>query len=175
MVQKRLLHLLFIVVGFVLFVTQSTTKVDAYCLPQDSQGCIGSNPYTCTNDGLDFYCCSVSASECNAAVGDTPSTSPASAYFGNWLIGMGLNSNFWTIPGIINTLVPIIITVAGLILFLMLIAGGFQMLTSAGNPETAKMGQGRITTALIGFLIIFAAYWIVQIMEIVLGVNILGN
>lgn len=96
--------------------------------------------------------------------------------FAQGFIGViGLNQNLTTIPGIINTLVPIIITFAGLILFVMLIAGGFQMLTSASNPEAAKAGQGRITTALIGFLIIFAAYWIVQIVEIVLGINIFGN
>jgi hypothetical protein len=54
----------------------------------------------------------------------------------------------------------------------MLLAGGFTMLSSASNPEAADKGKQQITTALIGFIIIFAAYWIVQIVEIVLGVNI---
>ena len=62
---------------------------------------------------------------------------------------------------------------AGLILLLMLIMGGFQMLTSAGDPEKVKAGQGKITTSLIGFLIIFAAYWLMQIIETVLGFKIL--
>jgi len=62
---------------------------------------------------------------------------------------------------------------AGLILLLMLIMGGFQMLTSAGDPEKVKAGQGKITTAVIGFLIVFAAYWLMQIIEVLLGFKIL--
>lgn len=48
------------------------------------------------------------------------------------------------------------------------------MLTSAGDPEKVKAGQGKITTGLIGFLIIFTAYWLMQIIETVLGFKILG-
>lgn len=63
---------------------------------------------------------------------------------------------------------------AGLCLLFMLIAGGFQLLTSAGDPETVKAGQSKIVSALIGFFIIFVAYWLMQIIEIVLGFKILG-
>jgi len=63
---------------------------------------------------------------------------------------------------------------AGLILLFMLIMGGFQMLTSAGNPEKVEAGKGKITTGLIGFLIIFVAYWLMQIIEVLLGFKILG-
>ena len=57
----------------------------------------------------------------------------------------------------------------------MLISGGFTMLTAVGNPEAADAGKQRISAALLGFLLLFISYWIIQILEIVLGINILGS
>ena len=95
--------------------------------------------------------------------------------FGHWNRAIGLNPELTSLEGIINTLIPLIIVLSGLILLIMLIAGGFQMLTSAGNPEGAEAGKKKLTSALIGFVVIFAAYWIIQFMEVVLGVNIFGT
>jgi len=74
---------------------------------------------------------------------------------------------------IINTVLPFVFVIAGLILFVMLVSGGFTIFTSAGNPEKIKKGQGAITNALVGFLIIFAAYWIIQLLELTLGIKVL--
>lgn len=73
---------------------------------------------------------------------------------------------------IISALLPYILTLSGLLLFVILIWGGFELLTSGGNPETTKKAQGRITSALIGFLIIFLAYWLTQILEVIFGITI---
>jgi hypothetical protein len=73
---------------------------------------------------------------------------------------------------IISALLPYIFTLAGIILFALLIMGGFELLTSGGNPAKTKKAQGRITSALIGFLIIFLAYWITQILEVIFGISI---
>ncbi len=62
---------------------------------------------------------------------------------------------------------------AGLILLLMLISGGVGLMTSGGNPDKMKAGYGRITSALIGFLIVFISYIVVKIVESILGVVIL--
>ncbi len=77
-----------------------------------------------------------------------------------------------TVGEIISALLPYVFIIAGLILFAMLIFGGFELLTSAGNPESVKKAQGRITSALIGFLIIFLAYWLTQILEVIFGITI---
>ena len=81
------------------------------------------------------------------------------------LEGKGFN----TIGEILNELVKLIYPLAGILLFIMLLLGGFDLLTSAGNEEKVKKGQGRITSAVIGFAILFAAYWIMQIIQIILG------
>lgn len=87
--------------------------------------------------------------------------------------GNAPNSDATVVTQIISALLPYLFTIAGLILFAMLIAGGFQMLTAANNPKAAEAGKTRITHAIIGFMIIFTAYWLTQILEIILGVKIL--
>jgi len=77
-----------------------------------------------------------------------------------------------TLGDIISKLLTYIFPLAGIILFAFLILGGFELLTSGGNPEKAKKAQGRITSALVGFLIIFLAYWITQILEVIFGIQI---
>ncbi|PWU23759.1 hypothetical protein C5B42_01890 [Candidatus Cerribacteria bacterium 'Amazon FNV 2010 28 9'] len=76
--------------------------------------------------------------------------------------------------GIITSLMPYLFTAAGLILFVMIVWGGFEMLTGATNPKQQEAGRQRITTALVGFLIIFCAYWLARIVELILGVSIVG-
>jgi hypothetical protein len=76
-----------------------------------------------------------------------------------------------TIGEIIGNLLPYIYVIAGIILLLMLISGGIGLMTSGGNPDKSKASYGRITGALIGFLIIFVSYFLAKIAEIVLGVK----
>ncbi|OIN89015.1 hypothetical protein AUJ59_02790 [Candidatus Beckwithbacteria bacterium CG1_02_47_37] len=86
---------------------------------------------------------------------------------GGWLFGTGK-----TPAQIIEAILPFVFVIAGLILFVMFIFGGFTIFVSAGSPEKMKQGQGMIVNALIGFLVIFAAYWIIQILETTLGFKI---
>jgi hypothetical protein len=63
--------------------------------------------------------------------------------------------------------------VAGICFFVLLVFGAYGIITGAGNPEKAKAGKASATSALIGFLLIFASYWIIQIVEVITGLNIL--
>ena len=83
-----------------------------------------------------------------------------------------LDSNLTSINSIISTILPISFTLAGIILLFMLISGGFTMMTAISDPKGADAGKQRITAALTGFFLLFLSYWIIQILEIVLGVNI---
>jgi len=64
------------------------------------------------------------------------------------------------------------IGIGGGVALILIIIGAFQIITSGGDPEKIKAAGGKITHALIGFLIIFLSYWLVQILEIVLGIQI---
>lgn len=82
------------------------------------------------------------------------------------------NPQFTDLGSIITQLLPYILVIAGLVLFILLIIGGFGFLTSGGSPDKMKAAQGKITSAIIGFVIIFISYWLVRILEIMLGIQI---
>ena len=74
-----------------------------------------------------------------------------------------------SLGAIVYSLMPYVFAIAGLILLFMIVAAGYTLLTSAGNPEAMAKGKSRLTTALIGFFIVFAAYWILQLTKELLG------
>lgn len=86
----------------------------------------------------------------------------------------GAPKAFTTPRGLISFLLPYLFTFAGLILFIMILWGGFEMLGGATNPKSQEAGKQRITAGIIGFLIIFAAYWLAQLLQTIFGISILG-
>ncbi len=82
-------------------------------------------------------------------------------------------AQFQTPRGIISELLPYIFTFAGLILFIMIIWGGMEMLTGASDPKSQEAGKNRIMNAIIGFMLLFCSYFIAQLVELVLRVDIL--
>lgn len=76
--------------------------------------------------------------------------------------------------GILSSLLPYIFIFAGLTMLAFLIFGGFQLMTSEGDPKSIQSGQGKIVNALLGFGIIFASYWIIQILQVIFHVSIIS-
>lgn len=70
---------------------------------------------------------------------------------------------------------PWIFGLSGTGLLLYLLYGGFHLMTSGGDPKAIQEAKGKITNSLIGFIIIFLAYWIVQILGQVLGLESIVN
>ena len=75
---------------------------------------------------------------------------------------------------VVSSLVPYIYYFAGVLLLVYLILGGFQLMFSGGDPKKTQAGQSKITNALIGFAIVFLAYWITQILGKMLGISFKG-
>lgn len=76
-----------------------------------------------------------------------------------------------TISDIINAIVLIVFPVAGFALLIYLIVGGYRYLLSGGDPKSIQAAKGVISQALVGFLIIFFAFWIVVITAEILGLQ----
>ncbi len=87
---------------------------------------------------------------------------------------IGLKSGNDSLGGIVNSFLPTLLTIAGLILFGMLVMGGFTMLAGAADKEAQEKGKKMITSSLTGFFIIFLAYWIAQILQVIFKINILS-
>ena len=75
--------------------------------------------------------------------------------------------------GIISRILEFSFPLAGLILFIMLFWGGFEILYGSSTSKSMEAGKNRITSAIIGFFLLFASFWIIQILEVVLGIKII--
>lgn len=87
---------------------------------------------------------------------------------------IGLKGGFSNLGSIVSTFLPYALSLAGLILFGMLVAGGLTMLAGAADKESQEKGKKMLTSSLTGFVIIFLAYWIAQILQVIFKVNILS-
>jgi hypothetical protein len=75
--------------------------------------------------------------------------------------------------GIVSRLLLFLFPIAGLILFAMIVWGGFEILSgSVQGSKGIEAGKNRITAAIIGFLLLFATYWMAQIIEVIFGILI---
>lgn len=90
----------------------------------------------------------------------------------NYDSGTNFKFSGGTLGDVISSLIPYIYLVAGLSMLVMLILGGLTLMTAAGDPAKTKAGYGKITSGIVGFLIIFVSYFVVQIVELVFGVKI---
>lgn len=62
------------------------------------------------------------------------------------------------------------IGIGGGVAFLLILFGGFQILTSAGNPEQLQAGRELVTSAITGLLLIIFSIFLLRL----IGVNIFG-
>lgn len=87
---------------------------------------------------------------------------------------LGPWKNFQTIGSLITVLLPNILLIAGVSLFIIILFFGFRMVQSAGSGDAEGTAQGKraLTYAIGGFVLIFAAYLIMQAVEFITGVKI---
>ncbi len=84
-----------------------------------------------------------------------------------------ITQKFPSLGSVVGAAMPYVYVIAGLSMLVVLIWGGITLMTSSGDPAKSKDGYGKITAAIVGFIIIFIAYFVAQIAQIVLGVKFL--
>lgn len=74
---------------------------------------------------------------------------------------------------LIGNVVTAAIVVAGVVLLFFMVFGGFKMIQGAGNnnPQDAAQGRQAVTYAVFGFVLVFAAFWVIQLIEAIVGQN----
>lgn len=82
-----------------------------------------------------------------------------------------VGSVYGTPTVLINLIVRNLFVLAGIILFLMIIYSGYQFIS--GGAKGHEQAKNTMTTAISGFIVMFAAYWILQIVKVVTGADIL--
>lgn len=180
---------------FLFLVTSFTSRVQAAICSSGYPLCIGKNePVEIGSDSTGKWICHQGAVDgqgnvsCGCAhqlpngsidgacptqvqVGSLKFADLNAAIFGTPIV----RTEFTSPRGLIGYLLPYLFVFAGLILFVMLVWGGYEMLLGASDPKQQQAGQQRITAALIGFILIFASYWLAQLVEKIFGVSIVGT
>jgi hypothetical protein len=89
--------------------------------------------------------------------------------------GTVLNT-FPTVGSLISVILKNSLTIIGIIMLILLISGGLMFIIGAGNNDSKKSAQAKslITDAAIGFAVVFLAYFIIQIIQTITGLNILS-
>lgn len=78
---------------------------------------------------------------------------------------------FDSIASIINNVVPFIMSLAGIILFFVLMWGGFDYVSSQGAPEKLKTANAKITAGVIGFVILVLSFLLTRILSYIFGIG----
>jgi hypothetical protein len=89
---------------------------------------------------------------------------------GNAPIPDPVGSKFPNIAALINVLMRYVFVLSGIALLIVILSAGFTLLTSGGDVKAVEKGKKNLTNGLIGFILIFTAYWLVQLVGIVFGI-----
>ncbi len=79
---------------------------------------------------------------------------------------LGQNSTFQTVLDNVNVF---LLAIAAPICGIMVVWGGFQMITAAGNPEKFSSGKKTLLYAAIGFAVVIFASSVVPVIQSIFG------
>lgn len=86
-----------------------------------------------------------------------------------------ISSEYSQFSTLFNNIVPNIYIAAGIVIFFMILFGGFTIISNSGNKDKVADGSKTITSAIIGLIVLFASYWIIQIVQVLTGVQITNS
>ncbi|HRN71169.1 MAG TPA: hypothetical protein PLS49_08375 [Candidatus Woesebacteria bacterium] len=72
---------------------------------------------------------------------------------------------------LINVLMSFIVPLAGIILFFILIWGGYDILMSQGESDKVESGKNKITAGIIGIVLLVLSYLITNVIGYIFGLD----
>lgn len=156
---------------------QSASQVESICRSTHQIVCTGQ---------LEKYCCDTqpSCDQLNQLGTSNNPTQPGgpcapgtagvdltNCYLLNSSTGATVAGVFGSKPSsIVNLLVKVIFIASGIALFFMIIYSGFLFIS--GGTKGQEQAKNVMTSAIAGMIIVFSAYWIMQIIRIITGADI---
>lgn len=80
-----------------------------------------------------------------------------------------------TVPQIVTTLIRLIVIAGFVISFIVLLVGGIRWMTAGGDPKNVEGARNMVTAALIGLVIVLAAFALVRLIEFIFGVTVISG
>jgi hypothetical protein len=87
----------------------------------------------------------------------------------------GVKLKFNDVGGFVGEAVWYVFGFAGILLLVYMVAGGLQLMTSGGDPKAMQSAQGKITNALLGFVIILVSAGVVVLLGRILNIDVFSN
>lgn len=92
----------------------------------------------------------------------------------------GLNKSigltkFNSVGDIVVEAMKYIFIIAGFFLLFQLVSGGFALMFSKGDQRAVEGAKAKITNGVVGFIVLFTAYWLVQILGVVFKIPVFGQ
>lgn len=75
--------------------------------------------------------------------------------------------------GILQGIIRLVLIIAFVLAFIFLLVGGVRWIISGGDKTAVESARGMVTGALIGLVIVLAAFAIIRLVEIFFGVSII--
>jgi len=76
---------------------------------------------------------------------------------------------FTDFEGMFQGVISSLLSLGGIVLFLMLVLGGFKYILSGGNPDAVASARRTMTYAIIGLILMASAYLILFLIETITG------
>ena len=77
-----------------------------------------------------------------------------------------------TVSGLISGLVKVTVIIASVVFFFWLVLGGIKWIMSGGDKTKTEEARNQITAALIGLVIVFSAWAITQLINVLFKVDL---
>lgn len=82
-------------------------------------------------------------------------------------------AKFANLGVILNLIIPIVTFGAGIVFIIMAFFGAYTMITAGGDAEKVKKAQRTLTFAIIGLIVVIAAFAIVKLIGVVFNIKTL--
>ncbi len=76
-----------------------------------------------------------------------------------------------TLADVVNRVITLVVPIGGVILLLVLIWGGYEYMMSGGAPDKVKSAQAKLTTGIIGFILLITSYILVKVIAMIFGIS----
>jgi TRAP-type C4-dicarboxylate transport system permease small subunit len=105
--------------------------------------------------------------------------SVAAAYAQGNTIEIQPGAGFENLPSLtpqslVSGAISLLMLVVAIVFFFMLVWGGLKWIMAQGDQKAVETARGQITNALIGLAIVFSAWAIVKLIEVLFGISLLN-
>ena len=82
-----------------------------------------------------------------------------------------VRTNYNNFGVMINLLAFVLTLASGLLFFFLILTAGYQLVFAGGKEEALRSAKKRLTTGIVGMLVVISAYWISRVLVDITGLG----